>query len=861
MIGQTVSQYKILEKLGEGGMGEVYKARDLKLKRVVALKFLPKSKLGSERDRTRFVHEAQAAAALDHKNICTVHDIVDAGEHMFIVMNYVAGRSLRQIVEDGPMEFGAAIDLAIQIGEGLQAAHSKHIIHRDVKSANIMVTNVGGAKITDFGLARLPDRTRITREDVPVGTAAYMSPEQIEGGEVDQQSDIWSLGVVLYEMIAGRLPFRGQHESALVYAIVHDDPAPLSSVRPDTPSAIERVVSKAMAKRWEDRYDNAAELLADLQKIQAAIRSGEELPVSASAKTRRRPRLRILPRMTKSRVIWAVAAAVLVAVTAVLVFYPRADVPFSERDWVVIADFKNITGEEIFDRSLDVALAVSLDQSQYVNVFPRRRAEETLRRMKRTDVARIDDETAREIAARDGVNIVVVPTITGVGGSYELTGVIQNAKTGENLRSTLVEADGQGEVLNALNELAERIRSDLGEASRSISQKSKPLEKVTTSSLAALKQYSMGFDRHQSGDFEAAKRHYEHAVERDSTFAIALGSLGMLEYLHFDRIRGIDYLNRAVEFADETTEPESFSIRAAHAIAVEEDMEKAAEIYKMSVDAYPDASINHNNLGTVYSMLGRHQDAAKHYQEAIRAEPTMMIAYNGLVTEYLENLGRVDLALQWLRRQLAYDPQSVWPYYNLAHVYLAVDSLGHAVAALERSLGFDPGFGEGLELLGHTLCLLGRYDESLAAFGRLLEADPDAVEPHYYMGVVCDLKGDGGRAADYYDRFRRVTQWRTEDNPDEASYFIDLGIVLERIGQRDGARAAAQRAAEIDPTAHFEWARFRSVQGAADESFRELQLAIDGGFRDLIMLRYHPDFRPLRGDPRFQELLDRYLKL
>jgi tetratricopeptide (TPR) repeat protein len=860
MIGQTVSHYKILEKLGEGGMGVVYKAQDLKLKRVVALKFLPKAKLGSERDRTRFLHEAQAAAALDHANICTVHEIVDAGDQTFIVMNYIAGRTLRQVIDDGPLEFGAAIDYAIQIAEGLKAAHEKNIIHRDIKSANVMLTNVGGAKITDFGLARLPDRTRVTRDEATVGTASYMSPERIEGGEVDQQSDIWSLGVILYEMIAGRLPFRREHESAVMYAIVNEEHAPVSSVRPDTPTAIEQVISKTLAKSWEDRYHSADELLADLRRIQTAIREGKELPVEARAKARRRPRWRIAPRLVKSRVTWVVAAAAAAVVIAVVLLIPRADVPFGERDWVVIADFENLTGEEIFDRSLDVALAVSLDQSKYVNVFPRRRAEETLQRMKRVGIERIDEETAREIAVRDGVKILIVPTITGVGENYTLTGVIQHAETGENLRSHLVEAEGQSEVLSALDELAERIRGDLGETSESISQQGKPLEKVTTSSLAALKQFSLGFDKHQRGDFDEAQRHYQYAVERDSTFAIALGALGMLEFLHFDRTRGIDYLRRAADNAGDTTEPEAFSIRAAHAIAVEEDMEKAAQIYRMSVEAYPDASVNHNNLGTVYSMLGRPQEAANQYQEAIRAEPTMMIAYNGLVSEYLESLGRIDLALEWLRRQMAYEPQSPWPYYNLAYAYVGIDDPEQAVAALERSLEYDPEFVEGIELLGHTLRLLGRYDESLATFGRLLEADPDAVEPHYYMGIVYELKGDKRRAGDYYDRCRRIMQWRAEDNPDDAIYLIEFAIVLTRIGQHSGARVAAEKAAGIDTTAFLEWARFRSVRGEAEKSLGQLEQALARGFRDLIILKYHPDFQPLHTDPRFADLLKRYLK-
>ncbi|MCK4773957.1 MAG: protein kinase, partial [Candidatus Krumholzibacteria bacterium] len=848
--------------IGEGGMGVVYKAQDLKLKRVVALKFLPAEKLGSESDRTRFLHEAQAAAALDHPSICTVHEVVEADEHAFIVMAYIRGSSLEEIIRSGPLELGTAVDYAVQIAEGLQAAHAQNIIHRDIKSANVMVTNVGGARITDFGLARLPDRTRVTQEKSTVGTVSYMSPEQLQGREVDKQTDIWSLGVVLYEMIAGRLPFRGNQDTAVIYSIMNEKPEPLRKILPETPAALEQIVYKAMAKDWEERYLNANELLADLRQIQTAIKTGEAMPaVSSSKATVSQIGAQIVRRLRlDSRRAWIAAVAVVVVILGVFIFYPNSAVPFVERDWIVIADFENLTGDDVFDHSLDMALSVSLSQSQYVNVFPRRRAEQAITRMKLKDVDRIDESMGREIAAREGVRILVVPTISGVGDNYTLTGAIQDTETGENLLMEMVRADGKDEVLDALDDLANKIREDLGEAKRSISLKSKPLRKVTTSSLEALKRYSMGFEKQQQGQFEESRRHYGYAVENDSEFAMALGALGMVEYLHFDRVKGLDYFNRAIEYADQITEPEAYLLRAGHAIAVEEDYEKAAQIYRMAAEEYPDASTYHNNLGAVYGLLGRHQDAADEYKEAIRAEPTLMIAYNGLVTEYMIHLGRVDLALEWSRRQMAYQPESSWPYHNLAYAYIGADSIDNAIEALGRSLEFDLEFAESLELLGHTLLLLGLYDEASTAYAHLLEATPDAVEPHYYMGIASELLGQNARARDYYGRFAQITQWRIEDQPDNPYYYIDLGIVRTRMGQNDRARAAAARATAIDPTAHLSYARLSSVQGNADNSLEHIVRAIDGGYRDLIYVKFHPDFQLLRNDPRLTELLDRHLK-
>jgi len=873
MIGRTISHYEILELLHKGAMGDVYKARDLEKKRFVAIKFIRSSMFASERDQTRFLQDARAVAELDHPSICKVHEVVEAGEYIFVVTAFILGKNLKEVIDAFPMDFNSAVDRAIQLAEGLQAAHSVNAVHRDFRSANILVTTVGGARITDFGLIRSPSEDPERNREEAAAAAAYKSPEQLEGGEVDQQSDVWSLGVVMYELITGQLPFRGRAESSVIHSILNDEPAPASSVRRDTPKALERVLTKALSKDWEGRYHGADALLEDLRPIQTALLTGEEIPDPEPKPKPEAPqathkqvvdvveklRPRAVPRWVKSKATWAVAAA-LVVVGAVFLFYPKSGIPFDERDWAVVADFDNFTGETVFDRSLDAALAVSLEQSRYVNVIPRRRAREAMLRMGMADVERINGATAREIARREGIRMIVVPTATSAGDTYKLTADIKDAETGDVWFSEVIQAEGQGEVLFVLNELADKIRADLGESEQSISKNSKLLIEVTTPSLSSLKQYALAGDVQATGDYEEARRLLKFAVKRDSTFAIALGALGTLEYKHLDQGAGIAHLKSAEDHADDTTDREAFSIRAAYEIAVNRDLHGAVRIYQDAVRAYPDESLFHVELGSVYSMLGRHDEAVEQYKEAIRAEPTMAVAYNGLAKEYLEYLGRVDLALQWLKRQVLSQPRNPLPYYNLAYAYIGADSLNHAVTALEQALEISPEYTEGLTLLGHTFRMMGRYNESAAAFNRAFKVNEENVEPQYYMGIAYQMKGDKARSRDSYDRFRRITQWRSEDNFENASYLIELALVLTRLGQPRNAQKAASKAAESGSISHYEWARLYSLQGKKEASFKELQKAIDGGFRDLIILKCHPDFRLIRTDPRFSELWSRYIK-
>jgi tetratricopeptide (TPR) repeat protein/tRNA A-37 threonylcarbamoyl transferase component Bud32 len=868
MIGLTIAHYKITEQLGEGSSGIVYKAQDLKRKRVVAIKALPNHLFEEERECARLAHEAKTAMSLEHPSICAVQNVIETEKYTFVVMNYVAGRTLSDVIDGFPLEFTLAIDYAVQIVSALYAAHESNIYHRDLRPANVIITNVGGARITDFGLGRLSERARTSENENAPQAVAYMSPEQIERGEVDQQSDIWSVGVILYEMIAGRRPFKGAEKVIMIDSILNDEPMRLIDARPDTPAAIQAIVDRSIAKNWENRYHTTEELLNDLKAVQKALLTGAAMPVSGPEpppKSRLEfPKVAISlpkkPPMPKWKVVWIAVAAVFVALAAIVFLKPGAEDPFSARDWAVVADLDNLTGEDLFNGSFDVALTAALEQSRFVNVVPRRRAEASLARMKKINVVRIDVDVARAIAQRERSEVVIIPALRSAGESYRLSGEIIHPQTGEVLYSQYIEVKGRNKVLGAIDELARMIRVDLGERDGDISDRSVPVSDVTSVSLSTLRHYATAADHLRHGDLEEARLGYLSAVLGDSVFAIALAELGMLEFEHFDRSVAADYVDRANDLAGRVSERRAFAIRAGYATVVENNLEVAAQVYRSAVDAYPDGADNYARLAAVYSRLGRHEAAVEQYKEAIRVETTMSIALDGLASEYLEHLGRVDYAIQWLRRQMTYNPQDVQPYYNLAYACVGADSLDEAALALEQALAIDPEYAAGLELLGHVYRMQGRYPDAVAVFDRQFRADKENVAAQYNMGVVYQKMGKTTHARDSYDRFRQIAQWRSEDNPGEASYLFDLGLVLQRMGQKNGAAKAASRAAAIDSTAYLEWARLKAVQGRTDESLEQLRRAIDGGFRDLILLKYHPDFQAVRDDPRLAELLDEHLK-